>query len=160
MKAPTPFLWFEKEAEEAANFYVSLLPGSRIERVSTMPAESPSGPEGSVKVVEFTLAGQPWQAMTATGRPGGFTHAVSFMIECETQQEIDRLWDAILENGGKVQACGWILDRWGLAWQITPKVLGEMMASPDRAAGRRAAEAMMRMIKLDIAALQKAFEGG
>ena len=159
MKAPTPFLWFEKEAEEAANFYVSLLPDSRVERVSTMPAESPSGPEGSVKVVEFTLAGQPWKAMTAAGRPDPFTQAVSFTIACETQEEIDRLWNAILDHGGKAQACGWISDRWGLSWQITPKVLGGMMASSDRAAGRRAAEAMMKMVKLDIAELQKAFDG-
>ena len=158
MKSPVPFLWFEKEAEEAASFYVSLLPKSRVERVTTMPADSPSGPEGSVKVVEFTLAGQPWQAMNA-GRHDAFNHAVSFMMECETQGEIDRLWDAILNNGGKEEACGWIRDRWGLAWQITPRVMGEMMASPDRAAGRRAAEAMMTMVKLDIAALQRAFDG-
>jgi len=158
MKAPIPFLWFEKEAEEAANFYVSLLPNSRIERVATMPADSPSGPEGAVQVVKFVLAGQPWMAMNA-GRHNSFNHAVSFMIECETQDEIDRLWNAILENGGKTQACGWILDRWGLAWQITPRALNEMMASPDRVAGRRAAEAMMQMIKLDVATLQKAFRG-
>jgi predicted 3-demethylubiquinone-9 3-methyltransferase (glyoxalase superfamily) len=159
MRAPIPFLWFEKEAEEAANFYVSLLPNSRVERVTALPADSPSGPAGSVKVVEFVLAGQPWQAMQA-GRHDAFNHAVSFLIECETQGEIDRLWDAILKNGGKEQACGWILDRWGLAWQITPKVIFEMYASPDRAAARRAAEAMLQMIKLDKAALEKAFNGG
>jgi predicted 3-demethylubiquinone-9 3-methyltransferase (glyoxalase superfamily) len=160
VKAPIPFLWFEKEAEEAVSFYVSLLPNSRIVRVTTMPAESPSGPEGSVKVVDFTLGGQPWQAMTAGGRPAPFTHAVSFMIACETQDEIDRLWNAILGQGGKAQACGWIADRWGLFWQITPRALGGMMASPDRAAAKRAAEAMMQMVKLDLAALQRAFDGG
>lgn len=160
MKAPVPFLWFEKEAEEACNFYVSLLPNSRIDSVATMPADSPSGPEGSVQVVEFTLGGQSFAAMNAAGRPGAFNHAVSFMIECETQDEIDRLWDAILKNGGKEQACGWITDRWGLSWQITPRMLLDMHKSPDRAAGRRAAEAMMQMVKLDIAALQKAFDGG
>jgi predicted 3-demethylubiquinone-9 3-methyltransferase (glyoxalase superfamily) len=159
MKAPIPFLWFEKEAEEAANFYVSLLPNSRIERVTALPADSPSGPAGSVKVVEFTLQGQPWKAMSA-GRHDPFNHAVSFVIECADQNEIDRLWDAILRNGGKEQACGWILDRWGLAWQITPSVIFEMYRSPDPAAAKRAAEAMMTMIKLDIAALQKAFDGG
>jgi predicted 3-demethylubiquinone-9 3-methyltransferase (glyoxalase superfamily) len=159
MKAPVPFLWFEKDAETAANFYVALLPNSRIDNVATMPADSPSGPEGSVQVVEFTLGGQPWAAMNAAGRPGAFNHAVSFMIECDTQAEIDRLWDAILKNGGKEQACGWITDRWGLSWQITPKILLEMHKSPDRAAGRRAAEAMMTMVKLDIAALEKAFRG-
>jgi len=159
MKAPVPFLWFEKEAEEAAAFYVSLLPNSRIEHVTALPADSPSGPAGSVKVVEFTLGGQRYQAMQA-GRHDAFNHAVSLLIECETQEEIDRLWDAILQNGGKTQACGWILDRWGLAWQITPRVIFDMYRSPDRAAARRAAEAMMTMIKLDIAALQKAFDGG
>jgi predicted 3-demethylubiquinone-9 3-methyltransferase (glyoxalase superfamily) len=159
MKAPIPFLWFEKEAEDAANFYVSLLPNSRVEHVTALPADSPSGPPGSVQIVEFTLNGQRWQAMNA-GRHDSFNHAVSFLIECETQAEIDRLWDAILHNGGKTQACGWILDRWGLAWQITPRVIFEMYRSPDRAAARRAAEAMMTMIKLDIAALQKAFDGG
>ena len=159
MKAPVPFLWFEKEAEEAAAFYVSLLPNSRIEHVTALPADSPSGPAGSVKVVEFTLGGQRYQAMQA-GRHDAFNHAVSLLIECETQEEIDRLWDAILQNGGKTQACGWILDRWGLAWQITPRLIFDMYRSPDRAAARRAAEAMMTMIKLDIAALQKAFDGG
>jgi predicted 3-demethylubiquinone-9 3-methyltransferase (glyoxalase superfamily) len=158
MKAPIPFLWFEKEAEEAANFYVSLLPNSRIEHVTALPADSPSGPAGSVKVVEFTLGGQRYQAMQA-GRHDAFNHAVSFLIECETQAEIDRLWDGILKNGGKEQACGWILDRWGLAWQITPGVIFEMYRSADKAAARRAAEAMLTMIKLDIAALQKAFNG-
>jgi predicted 3-demethylubiquinone-9 3-methyltransferase (glyoxalase superfamily) len=159
MKAPIPFLWFEKEAEEAANFYVTLVPNSRVERVTTMPADSPSGPEGAVQVVEFTLGGQPWQAMNA-GKLDPFNHAVSFMIECGTQMEIDRLWDAILGNGGKEQQCGWIRDRWGLNWQIVPKIIYQMYASPDRAAARRAAEAMMKMIKLDIATLQRAFDGG
>lgn len=159
MKAPIPFLWFEKEAEEAANFYVSLLPNSRIDRVTALPADSPSGPSGSLKIVEFTLQGQPWKAMSA-GRHDAFNHAVSFMIECETQDEIDRLWSAILKHGGKEQACGWILDRWGVAWQITPSVIFKMYESRDPAAAKRAAEAMMTMVKLDIAALQKAFDGG
>jgi predicted 3-demethylubiquinone-9 3-methyltransferase (glyoxalase superfamily) len=158
MKAPIPFLWFEKDAEEAANFYVSLLPDSRITHVGALPADSPSGPAGSVKVVEFTLGGQRWQAMEA-GRHDAFNHAVSFLIACDTQDEIDRLWNAILDKGGKTQACGWILDRWGLAWQITPRVIFDMYASPDRAAARRAAEAMLTMVKLDIAALEKAFAG-
>jgi predicted 3-demethylubiquinone-9 3-methyltransferase (glyoxalase superfamily) len=158
MKAPMPFLWFEKEAEDAAAFYVSLLPNSRVTRVATLPADSPSGPAGSVKIVEFTLNGQPWQAMEA-GRHDPFNHAVSFLIACDTQDEIDRLWNAILENGGKTQACGWILDRWGLAWQITPRVIFEMYGSDDRAGAARAAAAMLTMVKLDIAALEKAFKG-
>jgi len=159
MKAPIPFLWFEKDAEEAASFYVSLLPNSRVERVTALPADSPSGPAGSVTVVEFTLGGQPYQAMNA-GRLDPFNHAVSFMIACETQDEIDRLWDAILSHGGKEQQCGWIRDRWGLCWQIAPRAIFEMYRSADRAAARRAAEAMMQMVKFDIAALQRAFAGG
>ena len=123
-----------------------------------MPADSPSGPEGSVKVLDFTLAGQPYVAMEA-GRLDPFNHAVSLLIPCDNQAEIDRLWEAHLNNGGIAQQCGWLKDRWGLYWQITPRVLFEMMRSPDRAAGRRAKEAMMKMEKLDIAALQKAFEG-
>ena len=123
-----------------------------------MPADSPSGPEGSVKVLDFTLAGQPYVAMEA-GRLDPFNHAVSLLIPCDNQAEIDRLWEAHLNNGGIAQQCGWLKDRWGLYWQITPRVLFDMMRSPDRAAGRRAMEAMMKMEKLDIAALQKAFEG-
>ena len=159
MKAPIPFLWFETEAEEAVKFYVSLLPNSSIARVTALPADSPSGPSGSVKIVEFTLAGQPWQAMEAAARPEPFNHAVSFLIECADQHEIDTLWDAILANGGQEQACGWIRDKWGLAWQITPRIIFDMYASADRAAAGRAAQAMLKMVKLDVAALQRAFDG-
>jgi predicted 3-demethylubiquinone-9 3-methyltransferase (glyoxalase superfamily) len=159
MSKISPFLWFEKEAEQAVRFYVSLLPDSRLDGVTTMPADSPSGPAGSVKVVDFTLAGQPYVAMEAADRPDPFNHAVSLLIPCEDQAEIDRLWDTHLRNGGVAQQCGWLKDRWGFYWQIAPRVLFEMMRSPDRAAGRRAMEAMMTMVKLDIAALEKAFAG-
>ena len=159
MSKISPFLWFEKEAEQAVHFYVSLLPQSRFDGVTTMPADSPSGPAGSIKVVDFTLAGQAYVAMEAAGRPGPFNHAVSFLIPCDNQAEIDRLWDAHLKNGGTEQNCGWLQDRWGLYWQITPRLLFEMMRSPDRAAGKRAMEAMMTMNKLDIAGLEKAFKG-
>lgn len=158
MNAPIPFLWFEADAEAAASFYVSLVPNSRIDRVTSLPAESPSGPPGSVRVVEFTLGGQAWTAMQAKGADG-FNHGVSFTIACDDQAEIDRLWQAILDNGGAPQACGWIRDRWGLSWQITPRVIFDMYASPDRTAARRAAEAMMTMVKFDIARLQQAFDG-
>ena len=154
-----PFLWFDKEAEQAARFYVSLLPDSHLDSVTALPADTPSGPAGSVQVVDFTLAGQPYVAMNA-GRLDPFNHAVSFMIYCDSQEEIDRLWDAHIKNGGTEQQCGWLKDRWGLYWQITPRVLMEMMRSPDRAAARRANEAMLKMVKLDIAMLQKAFDGG
>jgi predicted 3-demethylubiquinone-9 3-methyltransferase (glyoxalase superfamily) len=159
MRSPIPFLWFEKEAEEAVNFYVSLLPESRIERVTTLPADTPSGPAGSVKVVEFTLAGQSWQAMNA-GRLDPFNHAVSFMIECADQQEIDRLWDALLKSGGKEQQCGWIRDRWGLCWQIVPANIVALTRSDNREGAKRATQAMLKMVKLDKAALEKAFDDG
>ena len=152
-----PCLWFEKDAEQAVQFYVSLLPDSRIDGIARLPADTPSGPAESVKLVDFTLAGQPYVAFTG-GRLDAFNHAVSLMITCDTQDEIDRLWSAHLKNGGSEQQCGWLKDRWGLYWQITPRVLMEMMRSPDRAAAKRATLAMMKMVKLDIAALQQAFD--
>src|ERR1700760_4531578 len=119
----TPFLWYEKDAETAARFYVSLLPDSRLDNVTAMAADSPSGPAGSVQVVEFTLNGEAFLAMNAADRPASFNMSVSFTILCDTQEEIDRLWDAHLKNGGKTQACGWLTDKWGLSWQITPRRL-------------------------------------
>ena len=150
-------LWYAKGAEEAARFYVSLLPDSRIGGVTTMPAETPSGPEGSVQIVEFTLAGQPYVAFSA-GPLDPFNHAISLMILCDTQEEIDRLWDALSE-GGTVEQCGWLKDRWGVSWQIAPRALGEMMKDPDRARARRTTEAMLKMVKLDLPALQRAYDG-
>ncbi|HEV8503538.1 MAG TPA: VOC family protein [Casimicrobiaceae bacterium] len=158
MQKITPFIWYAKEAEEAAAFYVSIFPDSRIKRVTAMPADSPSGPAGSVKVVEFELFGQAFTAMTA-GQLDPFNHAISFVVECDDQAEIDRYWNALLAHGGAPEACGWLKDRYGLSWQITPKALFEMMASPDRAKGKRAAEAMLKMVKLDVAALKAAFDG-
>ena len=154
-----PFLWFEKDAEAAARFYVSLLPDSRLDNVVPLPADTPSGPAGSVQVVDFTLAGQPYQAINA-GPLDSFNHAVSFVIQCETQAEIDRLWNAHLENGGKAEQCGWLKDRWGLYWQIVPEGFSRMMQAGDKAAAKRAALAMLKMVKLDIAALQRAFDNG
>jgi predicted 3-demethylubiquinone-9 3-methyltransferase (glyoxalase superfamily) len=126
-------------------------------RYTALPSESPSGPPGSVKVVEFVLFGQPFVAMSA-GPLDPFNHAVSFVVNCDDQAELDRYWNALLE-GGSAEQCGWLKDRYGLSWQIVPKVLGEMMASPDRAKAKRASDAMMKMVKLDIAALQAAFAG-
>ena len=152
------FLWYSTQAEEAARFYTSIFPDSRIDGVWALPAESPSGPAGSVKVVEFTLFGQPFVAMSA-GPLDPFNHAVSFSVSCDDQAELDRYWNALLKNGGSEEQCGWLKDRYGLSWQIVPKVLGEMMADPDRAKAKRASDAMMKMVKLDIAALQAAFAG-
>ena len=157
MSKITPCLWYVDKAEEAARFYVSLLPDSRIDNVTTLPADTPSGPEGSVQVVEFTLAGQSYLAMKA-GPLDDFNHAVSFMIECEDQAEVDRLWNA-LSDGGSVEQCGWLKDRYGVSWQIVPKAFGRMMKDKDRAKVRRVTEAMLQMVKLDIRALQAAYDG-
>ena len=154
----TPFLWYAREAEEAAAFYASVFPDSRVTRVTALPTESPSGPPGSVKVVDFTLFGQPFTAMSA-GPLDPFNHAVSFVVSCDDQAELDRYWNALLANGGTAEQCGWLKDRYGLSWQIVPKVLGELMGDPDRAKAKRAADAMMKMVKFDIAALQAAHRG-
>ncbi|HEY8554108.1 MAG TPA: VOC family protein [Burkholderiales bacterium] len=153
-----PNLWYTREAEEAARFYTSVFPDSRIDRITTLPADSPSGPAGSVVVVEFTLFGQAFMAFSA-GPHDNFNDAISFLVNCDSQEEIDRYWNAIVEHGGKPQACGWIIDRYGVRWQIAPTVLGEMIADPDRTRARRVAEEMLRQVKLDIAKLQAAFEG-
>jgi len=155
MQKITPFLWYSTQAEEAAAFYASIFPNSRITRVVTLPSESPSGPPGSVKVVDFVLFGQPFVAMTA-GPLDPFNHAVSFVVNCENQTEIDRYWNALLD-GGSAEQCGWLKDRFGLSWQIVPTALGDMMANPDRAKAKRAADAMLKMVKLDIAGLEAAF---
>lgn len=153
-----PHLWYVKEAEEAARFYASVFPDSRVDRVTSLPAESPSGPAGSVVVVDFTLFGRAFSAMSA-GPHHEFNDAVSFMVRCDSQAELDRYWNAIEANGGKPQACGWIVDKYGVRWQITPAVLLDMIADPDRAKARRAAEEMMGQVKLDIARLEAAFRG-
>lgn len=157
MQKITPFLWYAKEAEEAAAFYASIFPNSRVVRVTALPSESPSGPPGSVKIVEFVLFGQDFVAMTA-GPLDPFNHAVSFVVNCDDQAEIDRYWNALL-NGGSAEQCGWLKDRFGLSWQVVPTVLGKMMADPDKAKAKRAADAMLKMVKIDIAGLQAAFNG-
>ena len=158
MQKITPFLWYDSRAEEAAAFYATIFPDSRIDSVTAMPSESPSGPAGSVKVVDFVLCGQRFSAMTAANPPGTFNHAISMVVRCEDQAEVDRYWNALLE-GGEPQQCGWLKDRYGLYWQIVPTVMFEMMADPDRAKATRATDAMMTMVKYDVAVLQKAFEG-
>ena len=150
-----PHLWFTDNAVEAANFYVSLFPDSRVDSVTPIPADTPSGPAGSVPVVEFTLAGQPFMAISA-GPLDPFNHAISFMVNCGTQAEIDRLWDA-LSAGGSVEMCGWLKDRYGVSWQIVPAALSDMMKDPDRERARRVTEAMLRMQKFDIAQLEQAY---
>lgn len=153
----TPFLWYTEDAEGAAKLYTSVFPDSRILTVNSMPCESPSGPPGSVTIVEFLLFGQHFTAMSA-GPLDPFNHAVSFVVSCDTQKELDHYWNALLD-GGTAEQCGWLRDRYGLCWQIIPSALGQMMGSSDKAAGKRASEAMLKMVKLDIAALQAAFDG-
>jgi len=155
MQKITPFLWYAKEAEEAAAFYASLFPDSRVVRVVTMPSESPSGPPGSVKVVDFVLCGQQFTAMTA-GPLDPFNHAISFVVNCDDQGEIDKYWNALLEHGGSAEQCGWLRDRYGVSWQIVPKLLGELMAEPDRAKAKRVCDAMLGMVKIDVAGLKAA----
>ena len=154
----SPFLWSTQEAGEAATHYASIFPDSRVTRVTALPSDTPSGPAGSVKVVEFVLFGQPFMAISA-GPLDAFNHAVSFVVKCETQAEIDRYWSGFVEAGGKAEQCGWLQDRYGLYWQIVPSRLGEMMSDPDRAKAKRAADAMLKMQKFDIAALEAAYAG-
>jgi len=161
MSKISPFLWFDTQAEEAARFYVSIFPNSRIISVNGLPVDLPhTGAEaGSVITVAFELDGQAYIAMN--GGPGHpFTDAISLMIDCDGQDEVDRYWDALTADGGQEVACGWLKDKYGLSWQVTPRQLMEMTTSPDKAAAARAFQAMMGMVKIDIAALKAAFEGG
>jgi predicted 3-demethylubiquinone-9 3-methyltransferase (glyoxalase superfamily) len=152
-----PSLWFTAKAAEAAAFYASLIPDSRVDRVSTLAADSPSGPAGSVEIVEFTLMGRPFQAMSA-GPYEPFNHAISFTIPCDTQAEVDRLWNG-LSAGGATEMCGWLRDRYGVSWQIVPTRLIELLTESPPDAAARVAKAMLGMAKLDIAALEAAANG-
>jgi predicted 3-demethylubiquinone-9 3-methyltransferase (glyoxalase superfamily) len=157
MSKIAPCLWFDGEAEEAARFYVSLLPNSRIDHVQKNVTDSPAGKAGTVLVVAFTLAGQRFMALNG-GMRFEYTHAISFHIDCKDQAEVDRLWDA-LSVGGKVEQCGWLKDRYGVSWQIVPHVLPEMLGDPDPAKAQRVMQAMLGMVKLDIAGLKRAYDG-
>ena len=153
-----PHLWYAKDAEEAARFYASVFPDSRVDRVTPLHAASPSGPAGSVSVVEFTLLGQSFMAITA-GPHHEFNDAISLLVKCGSQEEIDRYWSAILKDGGKPQACGWIIDKYGVRWQITSAALGDMITDPDKAKAKRVAEEMLKQVKVDEAALKRAYDG-
>ena len=158
MSKLVPCMWFNGDAEEAAKFYVSLVPNSVITSVQHNVADNPSGKEGSVLVVEFTVAGQPLVALSG-GIKVDYTHALSLMIHCDDQAQVDSVWNAFLANGGKEQQCGWIYDRYGVSWQVVPKVMFEFLTNPDKAAAARAMQAMMKMVKLDVDVLRRAFEG-
>ncbi|MEA3187559.1 MAG: hypothetical protein QOD99_1389 [Chthoniobacter sp.] len=157
MQKVTPFLSFNGQAEEAARFYVSLLPDSRIDRVNRSPIDTPSGPADTVLFVEFTLAGTQYIALNNPGV--SFTEAVSFMIACADQAETDRLWAALTADGGSEVACGWLKDRWGVSWQVTPTRLLELVTGPDRDRAARALASIGNMGKINIAEVERAADG-
>ena len=154
----TPVLWFDGQAEEAASFYVTLLPNNHVDNVSRSPADTPSGPEGMVLTVDFTLAGQQFQGLNG-GPDFKFNESISFSVDCEDQAEVDRLWDTLISNGGEESVCGWLKDRFGLSWQIIPRRLPELLSDPDPARAQRAMEAMLKMLKIDVAELERAADG-
>lgn len=158
MSRISPCLWFDGQAEEAARFYVSLLPDSRIDRVMISPVDTPGGPAGQVLLVEFTLAGLSYQALNG-GSNHRFTPAISLSVSCQDQAEVDRLWTA-LTDGGREVMCGWLEDRYGVSWQIVPEGFIAIMNDSDRTKAERAMAAMMDMVKLDLAALRRAAAGG
>lgn len=153
----TPCLWFDGDAEEAAAFYTGLFPDSRIVEVGHY-TESTPGETGSVMIVVFELGGRRFTALNG-GPQFPFTEAISLQIDCASQEEIDRYWDALIAEGGEPSVCGWCKDRFGLSWQITPRALLAAIKDPDAAAARRAMEAMMTMGKIDIAAIEAARAG-
>lgn len=155
----TPFLWFDHQAEDAAKLYVSLFPNSRINHVARYPSDGPEGVEnGKVMTVAFELDGQKVTAMNA-GPHFKLSEAFSFVIDCDGQDEVDHYWNALTADGGQESQCGWLKDRFGLSWQVTPKQLIEATTSSDKAAAGRAFQAMMTMKKIDVAAIQRAARG-
>ena len=154
----SPCLWYDGNAEEAASFYASIFPDSSVDAVHRSPTDYPAGKADDVLTVDFTVLGMKFLGLNG-GPQFKFDEAVSFQVYTDTQEETDRYWNAIVDNGGEPSACGWCKDRFGLSWQITPRVLMDMITSTDRAAARRAMEAMMTMGKIDIAELERAFEG-
>jgi predicted 3-demethylubiquinone-9 3-methyltransferase (glyoxalase superfamily) len=151
-----PFLWFDKEAEEAMNFYVSVFPNSKVLSVQRYGPAGP-GPEGSVMSADFELDGQRISVLNG-GPLFNFSEAFSFVIDCKDQAEVDYYWDKLLE-GGQPSQCGWLKDRYGFSWQVVPKALFETVGGPDAAGRNRAMEAMMKMSKLDVATLERAYRG-
>lgn len=151
----SPHLWYTDKADEAAAFYASIFPDARVDSVTAIEADNPSGAAGTVKMVEFTLCGQSFLAIGA-GPHHPFNDAISLHVTCEDQAELDRYWNALLEGGGKAVACGWLTDRYGVRWQIAPRVLGELMRSKEPGVAKRVGEAMLKMVKFDVAALERA----
>jgi predicted 3-demethylubiquinone-9 3-methyltransferase (glyoxalase superfamily) len=159
MSKITPCLWFDRDqGEEAARFYTELFPDSHIDKVVRSAADNPSTPAGAVLTVEFTIGGQPFVGLNG-GPDFKFNEAVSFVIDCDDQAEVDRYWDALVQGGGEHSVCGWLKDRFGVSWQVVPRQLNEMLESSDRAAAARAMEAMLKMTKIEVDQLRKAYEG-
>jgi predicted 3-demethylubiquinone-9 3-methyltransferase (glyoxalase superfamily) len=156
MQKITPFLWFDDKAEEAANFYVSIFKNSKIETVSRYGDAGP-GPKGSVMIVQFQLEGQRFTALNG-GPIFHFTPAISLLVDCQTQEEVDDLWQK-LSAGGRPDRCGWLTDKYGLSWQIIPAALGKLMSDPDPEKSKRVMQAMLQMDKIDIQRLEQAYQG-
>ncbi len=157
MQKISPFIWFDNNAEEAMNFYLSIFKDSKVVRTAKNPAGSP-GPEGALLVASIQLAGQEFILMN--GGPGHpLTDAFSLTINCESQEEVDYYWSSLLKGGGQEVACGWLKDKFGLSWQVTPIILSQLLSDPDRQKAARVMQAMMKMIKLDIPALKAAADG-
>lgn len=158
MQKISPFVWFDNNAEEAMNFYLSIFEDSKVVRIAQMPPGG-SGPEGHLLLATIQLEGHEINLMN--GGPGHpLTDAVSLVVNCNTQEEVDYYWNKLLEDGGKEIACGWLKDKYGLHWQITPIVLLELMSDPDRVKAGRVMQAMMKMVKLDIKAIKAAADKG
>jgi predicted 3-demethylubiquinone-9 3-methyltransferase (glyoxalase superfamily) len=157
MSKPIPFLWFDTNAEEATNFYVSIFPNSKVVSINRYPAGGPA-PAGAVMTTRFSLDGQEFVALNG-GPHHKFTEAISFVINCETQAEVDRFWDTLTAGGGEPGPCGWLKDKYGLSWQVVPTILPKLLSGGDPAKSGRAMAAMMKMSKLDGDALKRAYDG-
>ncbi|WP_118178525.1 VOC family protein [Paraburkholderia phosphatilytica] len=157
MRKISPFLWFDNRAEEAANFYTSVFANSRITDMTRYGEGSPGTP-GRVMSVTFELEGEEFMALNG-GPMFQFTPAISLFVKCESQQEVDELWSKLCADGGEAQQCGWLKDRFGLSWQIVPIKLRDMLRDPDRAKSKRVMDALLKMVKLDLPALERAYRG-
>jgi predicted 3-demethylubiquinone-9 3-methyltransferase (glyoxalase superfamily) len=158
MSKIAPCLWFDGVAEEAARFYTSIFPDSRVDRVDRAASDNPSVRKDEVLTVEFTLDGRPFIGLNG-GPDFKFNEAISFSIDCDGQEEVDRYWEALLKDGGEPSVCGWLKDRYGVSWQVIPRQLPEMLNSTDRPGAERAMKAMLEMTKIDVQQLREAFEG-
>ncbi|HET7833868.1 MAG TPA: VOC family protein [Gallionella sp.] len=154
MQKLTPFLWFNDQAEEAVNFYLSIFRNPRLIKIARYPEGSP-GPKGSVMTVHFSLDGQEFVALNG-GPHYTFSPAISFVVNCDTQAEVDEYWDKLAADGGKQNQCGWLHDKFGVSWQIVPRILGDLVSDVDEAKAQRVMQAMLKMTKIDIAALEQA----